>query len=104
MWGNIYETSLKSLAILQNKAIIIITFSKRDEHSNPLYAKLKLLKIKDLVHFHNTLCFIIITTSYQMHTQTSSKVSLLFVSTEQGLILKRVITLHPLEQIMANSV
>ena len=31
-------------------------------------------------------------------------VSLLFISTEQGLLLKRVITLHPLEQIMAKSV
>ena len=40
---------------MQNKTIRIITFSKRDEHSNPLYAKLKLLKIKDLVHFHNAL-------------------------------------------------
>ena len=55
VWGNTYETSLKSLTTLQNKAIRIITFSKRDEHSNPLYAKLKLLKIKDLVHFHNGL-------------------------------------------------
>ena len=55
MWGNTYETSLKLLTALQNKAIRIITFSKRDEHSNPLYAKLKLLKIKDLVHFHNAL-------------------------------------------------
>ena len=55
VWGNTYETSLKSLTALQNKAIRIITFSKRDEHSNPLYAKLKLLKIKDLVHFHNAL-------------------------------------------------
>ena len=53
--GNICETSSKSLTTLQNKAIRIITFSKRDEHSNPLYAKLKLLKIKDLVHFHNAL-------------------------------------------------
>ena len=55
VWGNTYETSLKSLTTLQNKAIRIITFSKRNEHSNPLYAKLKLLKIKDLVHFHNAL-------------------------------------------------
>ena len=55
VWGNTYETSLKSLTTLQNKAIRIITFSKRDEHSNPIYAKLKLLKIKDLVHFHNAL-------------------------------------------------
>ena len=45
----------KLLTALQNKAIRIITFSKRDEHSNPLYAKLRLLKIKDLVHFHNAL-------------------------------------------------
>ena len=55
MWGNTYETSLKSLTTLQNKAIRIVTFSIRDEHSNPLYVKLKLIKIKDLVYFHNAL-------------------------------------------------
>ncbi len=48
-WGNIYETILGPLLILQKRALCIMTFSKSDEHSSPIFKTLNLLKIHDLV-------------------------------------------------------
>ena len=49
VWGNTYETTLNPLLILQKRALRIITFSKSDEHSSPIFKTLKILKISDLV-------------------------------------------------------
>ena len=40
---------------LQKRAIRIITFSKPDEHSEPLFKELEILKLTDLVTLHNAL-------------------------------------------------
>ncbi len=45
LWANTYSTCLNKLRILQKKAIRIITQS---HHSDPLFSKLKLLKLDDL--------------------------------------------------------
>ena len=48
-WGNTYETTLQPLFILQKKAVRIITFSRFDHHSSPLFRSLSVIKIFDLV-------------------------------------------------------
>ena len=59
-----YETTIKPVFILQKKAVRIITFSKYDEHTSPLFKKLELLKLQDIIlmknnlfiyHFHNNM-------------------------------------------------
>ena len=55
VWGNTYHTTLKPIITLQKWALRIITYSKPDEHSDPLFKQLELLKLVDLVVFHNAL-------------------------------------------------
>ena len=55
VWGNTYHTTLKPIITLQKRALRIITYSKPDEHSDPLFKQLELLKLVDLVVFHNAL-------------------------------------------------
>ena len=50
-WGCTYESNLQPLYILQKKALQIMTFSKFDEHSNPLFKQLEIIKIFDLITF-----------------------------------------------------
>ena len=37
IWGNTYPTTIQPLSVLQKKAVRIMTFSKFDEHSSPLF-------------------------------------------------------------------
>ena len=49
MWGNTYQITLKPIVSLQKRVIRIMTFSKPDEHSGPLFKQLEiLLKAKRL--------------------------------------------------------
>ena len=52
IWGNTYKTTLQPIFILQNKAIRIITSSRFDEHSSPLFKSLEIIKFLDLVTFY----------------------------------------------------
>ena len=54
-WGNTYPTSLQPLTTLQKKAVRIITFSDFNSHSSPLFRKLGLLKLKDLIYLDSVL-------------------------------------------------
>jgi len=54
-WGNTYNSTLKPLVILQKWAIHIMTFLKPDEHSEPLFKELEIVKLTDLVVLHNAL-------------------------------------------------
>ena len=63
-WGNTYSTTLQPLTILQKKAIRIITFSKFDAHSTPLFYRLEILKFIDLIFTNNALFM------YDFHTGT----------------------------------
>ena len=51
IWGNTYETTLKPIFILQKKAVRIITFSKLDSYSSPLFKSLGLIKFFDIALF-----------------------------------------------------
>ena len=47
VWGNTYDHNIKPLQIIQRKAMRLITFSKFDAHTSPLFAKLNLVKLQD---------------------------------------------------------
>ena len=49
VWGNTYATTLKPIVTLQKQALRIITFSKRDAQSSPIFSQLGLTKFMDLV-------------------------------------------------------
>ena len=49
VWGNTYPSTIEFLYVLQKKAVRIITFSRFDEHSNPLFKTLNIIKLFDLV-------------------------------------------------------
>ena len=51
IWGNTYDTTLKPIFILQKKAVRIITFSKLDSYSSPLFKSLGLIKFFDIALF-----------------------------------------------------
>lgn len=89
VWGNTYTTTLKPIVILQKKAVRIITFSKRDAHSSPLFSQLGLIKFMDLVsiqtalfmfQYHHTLLpkafdnfFLSISSKHNYNTRLASK-------------------------------
>ena len=54
-WGNTYPTTLQLLITLQKKAVRIITFSDFNSHSSPLFRKLGLLKLGDLIYLDSAL-------------------------------------------------
>ena len=54
-WGNTYSSSINPLYILQTKVVRLMTFSIFYEHSNPLFIKLGILKLHDLVFYHNAI-------------------------------------------------
>ena len=49
IWGNTYLTNLKSIIILQKRAVRIIGKTKINSHTNPLFYKFRLLKMLDIV-------------------------------------------------------
>ena len=55
IWGNTYKSTLYPIVTLQKRVVRIITFSKFDEHSSPLFQRLKMLKFVDLVYLYNSL-------------------------------------------------
>ena len=52
IWGNTYKTTRQPIFILQKRAMRLITFSRFDEHSSPLFKSLEIIKFLDLVTFH----------------------------------------------------
>ena len=55
IWRNTYLTNIKPPFILQKRSIRIITFSKFDDHSSPLFKQNSILKLIDLATFHVSL-------------------------------------------------
>ena len=50
-WGNTYSFTLKPLYVLHTKKLRLMTFSKFDEHSSPLFKTLNIIKLHDLVSY-----------------------------------------------------
>ena len=53
VWGQNKNTTFKEFEKLQNKAIRIMCFKSKLEPTKPLYRKLKILKIRDLLTLNN---------------------------------------------------
>ena len=51
-WGNTYLTTLQPLFILQKKTIRLMTFKSFHEHSSPIFRKLNIIKLDDLISYH----------------------------------------------------
>ena len=51
VWGSTYNSTLNPLYLLQKRALRIMTFSKFDEHSSPLFKQTKIIKFHDFVVF-----------------------------------------------------
>lgn len=51
VWGTAYSSVTERLYLLQKKAIRIISHKGKREHTNPLFIKLKIMKLKDLIDF-----------------------------------------------------
>ena len=51
VWGSTYPTNINPLLILQKRTLRIMTFSKFDEHSSPLFKQTNILKLFDLIKF-----------------------------------------------------
>ena len=49
VWGRNNTTNVEPIDILQKITIRIITYAKFDAHTNPLFAKLNLLKLQDII-------------------------------------------------------
>ena len=55
VWENAYSSNTNPLFLLQKRLIRLITFSDCDEHTNPLFIKLKIIKFNDIVYLHNAI-------------------------------------------------
>ena len=71
IWGNTYPTNIKPLFILQKRAIRLITFSKFDEHTSPLFKIIGIhaayIRMPTRILFSMFQIFITLCTSIQSH-------------------------------------
>ena len=49
LWGTTYKSLYNKIVIMQKKAIMIIAGAKYNEHTEPLFKELKVLKLDDLL-------------------------------------------------------
>lgn len=54
-WGNTYKSTLAPIITLQKRALRIITFSNYNDHSNPLFKALEIIKFEDIIFLHNAI-------------------------------------------------
>ena len=54
-WGHTYQSTLNPLLILQKKCVRLMTHANYSAHSNPIFDKLKILKLAELIFFHTAL-------------------------------------------------
>ena len=52
VWGSTYPSNLKRVVTVQKRAIRIISKSKFDAHTDPLFKELKMLKLDSIIKFH----------------------------------------------------
>ena len=48
VWGNTYQSYLDPLVKIQKRALRVISFEKRDSHTDPLFKKSRLLKLNEI--------------------------------------------------------
>ena len=55
-WSNTYRSTIQPLFISQKRALRIITFSKFDASSSPLFRNVNIIKLHDLANLHIAIC------------------------------------------------
>ena len=53
--GNTHKSTLTPIITLQKRALQIITFSNYNDHSNPLFKALEIIKFEDIIFLHNAI-------------------------------------------------
>ena len=51
VWGNTYQTNLKSLTLIQKKLVRIISCAPFKAHTEPLMFAMRLLSVNDINHY-----------------------------------------------------
>ena len=59
--GSKHKYLIDKISIIQNNAVHIITFAEFNAHADPIFKKLKILKIKDHITLQNCLLVYMIT-------------------------------------------
>ena len=54
-WWNTYKSTLTPIINLQKRVLRIITFLNYNDHSNPLFKALEIIKFEDIIFLHNTI-------------------------------------------------
>ena len=54
-WGSTYDSTLRSITILQKRAIRIMSFADCRDHSNPLFIGLNIMKFTDIIRFQTAI-------------------------------------------------
>ena len=54
-WGNTYKSTLTPIINSQKRGLWIITFSNYNDHSNPLFKALEIIKFEDIIFLHNAI-------------------------------------------------
>ena len=52
VWGSTYCSNIEPLEILQKRTVRIVSLAKFDAHSCPFFAKLKLIKLCDIISLY----------------------------------------------------
>ena len=55
IWGQNINTYIDNISIIQKNAVRIITFAEFNAHTDPIFKKLRILKIKDHITLQNCL-------------------------------------------------
>ena len=55
IWGQNINTYIDKISIIQKNAVCIITFAEFNAHTDPIFKKLRILKIKDHITLQNCL-------------------------------------------------
>ena len=55
IWGNAYSTHISRLITLQKRIIRILSFSDRIAHTQPIFRRLKIIKVKDLYTYFSSI-------------------------------------------------
>jgi len=48
LWGSAYSTHLKKIMVMQKKSVRIIVKAKYNEHTDPIFKELKILRLEDI--------------------------------------------------------
>ena len=54
-WGNTYKSTLTPIINSQKRGLWIITFANHNDHSNPLFKALAIIKFEDIIFLHNAI-------------------------------------------------